>query len=278
MTAQFEMGSAPFQITDAQVHVWNKWRPGATPHRPGPFEAADLIPLMDEARVDRAILVPPSWALDGNEVALNAAGQFPNRFKVMGVIDLEASPAINPVTWMSRPEMLGVRLTFHQPNLMRLFSGRELDWLWTVAAASGIPLMVYAPGATQQVASIARRFPSLRVILDHLALPIGARGKAVDDQLGATCKLSPFGNVAVKASSLPLYSDEPYPYADMGSRLQRVLDAFSADRVFWGSDLTRLSCSYQEAVNMMIPLSSGRNLELLMGGALSQWLGWRASD
>jgi hypothetical protein len=54
-------------IVDAQVHLWKaesedwKWVPGMKPQMPEPFMIEKLVPLMDQAGVDRVVIVPPSW-------------------------------------------------------------------------------------------------------------------------------------------------------------------------------------------------------------------------
>jgi predicted TIM-barrel fold metal-dependent hydrolase len=48
-------------------------------------------------------------------------------------------------------------------------------------------------------------------------------------------------NVAVKASALPSYSSEPYPYRGLHAHIRRVYDAFGPQQMFWGTDFTRLS-------------------------------------
>jgi predicted TIM-barrel fold metal-dependent hydrolase len=72
-------------IIDAQVHLWAADRPdrpwprnrGAVPHRPTPFLEADLLAAMAGAGVDRAVIVPPSWEGDRNDLALAAAERHP---------------------------------------------------------------------------------------------------------------------------------------------------------------------------------------------------------
>ncbi len=57
--------------------------------------------------------------------------------------------------------------------------------------------------------------------------------------------------------------------------MSALIDAFGHERVFWGSDLSRLGCSYREAVEMMrevVPDDGVRRL--MMGEALSHWIGW----
>jgi hypothetical protein len=52
-------------IVDAQVHFWKAhspdwaWNPGAKPQLPEPFTIERALPMMDEAGVDRVVIVPP---------------------------------------------------------------------------------------------------------------------------------------------------------------------------------------------------------------------------
>src|SRR5436853_5822538 len=68
-------------IVDAQVHLWKaespdwKWVSGLQPQLPEPFTIERLVPMMDEAGVDRAVIVPPSWPGDRNDYALEAVKQ-----------------------------------------------------------------------------------------------------------------------------------------------------------------------------------------------------------
>src|SRR5262249_53874342 len=73
-------------IVDAQVHLWKaespdwQWVPGMKPQIPEPFTIEKLVPLMDEAGVDRVVVVPPSWPGDRNDYGLEAAKRYPGRF------------------------------------------------------------------------------------------------------------------------------------------------------------------------------------------------------
>ena len=89
--------SAKRIIVDAQVHFWKAnspdwaWDPGAKPQLPEPFTIERALPMMDEAGVDRVVIVPPSLN-DRNDYALEAAERYPNRFGVMGRIPLQDPP------------------------------------------------------------------------------------------------------------------------------------------------------------------------------------------
>src|SRR5258707_12662078 len=77
-------------IVDAQVHLWKaespdwKWVPGLQPQLPEPFTIERLVPMMDEAGMDRAVIVPPSWPGDRNDYALEAGKGYPHPFRGMG--------------------------------------------------------------------------------------------------------------------------------------------------------------------------------------------------
>ena len=70
-------------IIDAQVHAWLP----DTPERPWPGDGAaraqlpdalddtTLLGLMDEAGVDRVVIVPPSWEGNRNDHALDGAAE-----------------------------------------------------------------------------------------------------------------------------------------------------------------------------------------------------------
>src|SRR2546421_10990320 len=79
-------------IVDAQVHLWKaespdwKWVPGLQPQLPELFPIERLVPMMDEAGVDRAVIVPPSWPGDRNDYALEAVQRYPTPFPLHGRI------------------------------------------------------------------------------------------------------------------------------------------------------------------------------------------------
>src|SRR5262245_2472914 len=73
-------GREDMKIADVQVHLWEPERPdrpwgklARPPHRPNGFSAEEMLAEMDAAGVDRAIIVPPTWAGDSNDWALAMA-------------------------------------------------------------------------------------------------------------------------------------------------------------------------------------------------------------
>ncbi len=272
-------------IADAQVHIWaadtpeRPWPPGNAhrAHRPVPFGEADLIREMDAAGVSRAIIVPPSWEGDRNDLALAAAAHHPGRLRVMGRPPLAAPDPHALDRWREQPGMLGIRVTTAGAGARALFTDPEGDWLWAAAERHGIPAMLSPPGVLPEVARIAERHPGMRFVIDHLALSRDGKDEAAFADLDNLLALAKLPNVAAKASALPRYSTEPYPYRRLHPFLHRVYDAFGPDRFLWGTDLTGIPCTYRQAITLFteeLPWLKGEALELVMGKALCAWLGW----
>ena len=137
------------EIIDSQVHVWGTstaarpWPQGTVAHRAQPFGVDDLIPEMDRAGIAAAVLVPPSWEGDRNDVAFAAVQRYPGRFCVMGRLPLTVPMSSEELTeWHSQPGMLGARLTFNRdPGPL---TNGSIEWLWDAAERVHLPIMLFA--------------------------------------------------------------------------------------------------------------------------------------
>lgn len=273
-------------IADAQVHIWaastpeRPWPARHAPHRPVPFGKDDLLREMDAAGVQRAVIVPPAWEGDRNDLGLEAARLHPDRLAVMGRLDAEAPGAREALpAWRRQPGMLGLRFTFARPQLAPPLTEGRIDWLWGEAEKAGIPIMVMVtPVQVSLIDRVAERHPGLKLVMDHLSIPSGSKDDEAFAQLDKLLAIARRPNVAVKATALPSYTSDGYPYRRLHPHLRRVYDAFGPRRVFWGTDLTRLPCSYREAVSMVaeeISWLTAEDKEWIMGRGLSEWLGWK---
>jgi predicted TIM-barrel fold metal-dependent hydrolase len=274
-------------IVDAQVHLWKAespdwpWVPGRKPQLPEPFTIEKLVPLMDEAGVDRVVIVPPSWPGDRNDYGLEAARRYPGRFAVMGRIALKdpESPKTLP-RWKEQPGMLGLRATFMREQAADLTSGAA-DWLWPAAEKAGLPVMFLAPGNIPRFAAIAERHPGLTLIIDHMSLmqEIAQEGK-IREAIDAVVALAKYPNVSVKVSSAPTYSFDPYPWPDMTEHIRRCFDAYGPQRCYWGTDLTNAyaKSTYRQRITHFteeLPFLSEEDKDWVMGRAILQRLGWK---
>lgn len=274
-------------IVDAQVHVWGAdrpdrpWPPGRAhqAQKPYPVTADLVLDGMRAAGVDRAVLVPPSWEGDRNDLVLDAAQRHPDRFAAMGRLAIERPESRALVAgWRSQPGMLGLRFTFHTDLQRPWLTDGTAEWLWPIAERAGVPVMIFPPGSLTAVDRIAERHPGLRLVIDHLAIGTGVKGEAAFQELPVLCGLARRPNVAVKASALPCYSTEAYPFRDLHPHIRQVYEAFGPRRMFWGTDWTRLPVPWRQAVTLFteeLPRLSDEDKEWIMGRAICDWLGWR---
>src|SRR5260370_13005608 len=132
-------------IVDAQVHLWKaespdwKWVPGLQPQLPEPFTIERLVPMMDEAGVDRAVIVPPSWPGDRNDYALEAGKRYPTRFRVMGRIPLQEPKSAGLLPkWKEQHGMLGAGVTFNNTQTIPWLTDRTAQRFSTAAAQASL--------------------------------------------------------------------------------------------------------------------------------------------
>ncbi|MGZ0189709.1 MAG: amidohydrolase family protein [Alphaproteobacteria bacterium] len=270
------------QIVDAQIHLWGKGLPSNLAHRQvTSFLVEEAVSMMDVASVDAAVIHPVPWDVDSHELALEAVRNDPKRFAIMGSVPLDEAKSLPMIAnWRKTPGQLGLRYTFLDDLTRdRLHSG-DLDWLWAAAENAGVPVSVLATDSLDVFGQIAQRHPGLRVTIDHL----GGRGGNTTLKDAASMvhfpellKLAKFPNVAVKATGAPGYSSEAYPFPAMHTYLEQIYDAFGPSRMFWGTDITKMPCSWTDCITMFtegLPWLREEDKALVMGQAICDWWGW----
>ena len=153
----------------------------------------------------------------------------------------------------------------------------SIDWFWSGCERLGIPLMALAPGLLGDIAALAARHPGLTIMVDHMGRRSERRDAECFADLDELLALARFPNIAVKATALPCYSTEPYPFANLAPYLRRTFDAFGPDRIMWGSDLTRLPCSYAECLDHFrheLAFLKDDDLSSVLGGTAARLLRW----
>jgi predicted TIM-barrel fold metal-dependent hydrolase len=277
------------KITDGQVHVWmpespdRPWPQGGAARAQLPYALTyqRLLAMMDDAGVDRAILVPPSWEGDRNDHALAGAAAHPDRFAVMGRLALD-QPANAKLLrdWKRQPGMLGVRLTFVLEREREWLRNGTTDWFWAAAEAAEVPVMMHATGLMNHVKVIAGRHPGLKIIIDHFGLSsaMAKQGRSVEC-IDDTVSLASRQNVYVKVSAAPVYAQEAYPFRDMDHHLRRLVDAFGPRRCFWGTDLSHAleKATYRQCVTHFteeVKFLTEQDKEWIMGRGLAECRGW----
>jgi predicted TIM-barrel fold metal-dependent hydrolase len=259
-------------ICDAQVHA---------PDTPGhPIHGIDyesLLEAMAETGVDRAVIVPMGG---GNvDASYEFVQRSPDKFVVVGLLPLgdQAGSLQMLEEFKRKPGIVGFRISaYAEPSRTLLAEGR-LEWAFEAAATHGLKITFNAMGQPSILGPIAERHPGTDFWLDHVGFKpfhkYNDLGPVTDEVVG----LAKYPNVCVKATCAPSGVEEAYPFPSLHAPLNRMIDAFGPRRVFWGSDLTRLEgCSYEECKRLFTDQLklSDEELELIMGRALCEALGW----
>ena len=267
------------RITDGQIHIWSSGTPMNMHRQVSAYSAAEALRDMDEAGVDSAIIHPPSWDPKCSEVAAAAVKAHPHRFAILDAFDVTAADGRETVrTWRQRPGMCGLRFAFLRPGTTTWLTDGSMEWLWPEAAKHDVPIAMLVPSRAHEVGEIARRFPDLKLIIDHCAARRGKVDAEAFEDLDTFLDVArKHPNVAIKATGAPSYSSGPYPFKSVHDPLHRMFDAFGPERMFWGTDITRMPCSWRQCVTLFteeLPWLKGRDLELVMGEAMRRFIGW----
>jgi predicted TIM-barrel fold metal-dependent hydrolase len=273
-------------IVDSQIHMWKAntpdrpWVPGTRPQLPEPMTIERVVPMIDEAGVDRVVIVPPTLEGERVDYGQEAARRYPGRFATMGHIALnDPGEARRLPTWRQQPAVLGIRLNIAGEQAAWLTDGTA-DWFWPAAEQAGIPIMFLTTGQLPLFGPIAERHPQLVLIIDHMGVSSEAmKNKMMPATIAAAAALAKYPNVSVKLSSVPLFSSQPYPFRDMTPHIRRLFDAYGARRCYWGSDVTNsfAKASYRQRVTHFtqeLDFLSEADKDWIMGRAILERLGW----
>lgn len=273
-------------IVDAQIHMWpanrpdRPWVEGAQPQLPEPFTIERVMPLIDEAGVDRVVIVPPTLEGERIDYAQEAVRRHPGRFGIMARIDLDKPDrAARLPAWRNQPGVLGIRLNIAVEQGVWLTDGTT-DWFWPAAEKANLPVMFLTTGQTHLFGSIAERHPQLTLIVDHMGVSTASlRSGKLAESIAASAALAQHPNVSVKLSSAPLMSSESYPFRDMTPHIQRLFDAYGPRRCYWGTDVTNsfAKATYRQRVTHFteeLAFLSEEDKDWIMGRALVERLRW----
>ncbi len=224
------------QIVDAQIHLWTNDK--APPHhRQKPFRFDDALHAMDAAGVNRAINCPAIWDPESNAYAVEAARRHPDRFATLGWFNLDREPDSQFLDeFVNQPGMLGLRFIIWTKEQQELLAAGRLDWIWEGADRVGIPVGFMLPVSLYgQLASVAARYPRMRVLIDHLGVSPALKVPEAVAHLDDLLSLAAHPNIAVKATGVPSMATDAYPFASTHPVLQRVFEAFGAAESILGN-------------------------------------------
>jgi len=205
--------------------------------RPVSFEG--LLASLDEAGIDRAVVVQASTVYgNDNSYVVDAVRNHPDRFAGVFSIDVLASDAVMQMQRWLDAGLSGLRL-FTTGSTMPGQAGWLDDersfpvWDYAQRHNVSICLQMTAQGIPALLNMLAR-FPDIRVLLDHLARPELAGGPPYE-AAAPLFSLASHEGVYLKLTNRTI-AEASRGASTPDAFFPRVLDAFGAHRIAWGSN------------------------------------------
>jgi predicted TIM-barrel fold metal-dependent hydrolase len=205
--------------------------------RPNTVET--LIKAMDEAGVAKAAVVHSSttYGFD-NSYVVDGCNQYADRLVAVGSVDMLADdvPAVIK-TWTGKG-LAGLRI--FTGGSTKDFDPSELDnpksfKAWETLAELKLPMCIQTgPVGLPQVRMLAEKFSSVNIILDHLGRPDVLDGPPYANA-ASLFALADLPNIYLKLTPR-IFGDVTKERASAETFFPRVVEAFGAQRLAWGSN------------------------------------------
>ncbi|MFC0406972.1 amidohydrolase family protein [Roseomonas elaeocarpi] len=204
-----------------------------------PCTVETLIAAMDEAGVAKAAVVHSSttYGFD-NSYVVDACNAYPDRLVPVGSVDVLDPDAVGTIREWVGKGLAGLRV--FTGGSTKEFDASELDDpraypAWELLGELGQPMCIQT-GAVglDAVTSLAKRFPQVPIILDHLARPDVTDGPpyAAAKSLFA---LAAYPSIYLKLSPR-IMSDSTKGAATPETFFPKLAAEFGAQRMAWGSN------------------------------------------
>lgn len=206
-----------------------------------PFGVDDLRPLLDANGISSTVLVQTVSDLDETREFLATAAATPFITGVVGWADLQKLDLAADLDELQEGEggdhLVGIRHQVHDED--------DADWLLREEVQRGLEVLadrnlVYdllvRPRELPAAITVARDFPHLRFVVDHIAKPPIATGE-LEPWASLMGEFAGLENVACKLSGMVTEADpDTWQPTDLAPYVRTVVEIFGHDRLMWGSD------------------------------------------
>jgi L-fuconolactonase len=204
-----------------------------------PTTVETLIASMDAAGVAKAAVVHSSttYGFD-NRYVVDGCAKYADRLVAVGSVDVLQADAPQCIREWVDQGLAGLRL--FTGGSTKEFDPSELDDsrsfpAWELCGELGLPMCIQTgPVGLPQVTALAKRFPNVAIILDHLGRPEVADG-APYAAAKSLFDLAPLGNIYLKLTPR-IFGDVKKEKASAETFFPRVVEVFGAQRLAWGSN------------------------------------------
>nr|WSX24425.1 amidohydrolase family protein [Streptomyces tubercidicus] len=271
------------RVVDSHQHFWDLSAGGYSWLGPeyGVLNRTYGVPDVEEfvaaAGVDDVVLVQADSTLEDTEAMIAIADEWPRVAGIVAWAPLTDHAGLGEIIerYAADPRIVGIRHLMHtEPDPDWTVRPDVLQGLDAVARAGlSYDVVAVLPRHLAHVPTLAKRFPSMNIVIDHLAKPPIAAGgwEPWADLIAAAAE---FPNVSAKISGLDTAADPNDYTANALSRYaDHALAVFGADRLMFGSDwpVSLLAGGYttwwQTIHELLEPLSGDERCAVLGGTA-----------
>src|ERR1700743_3864802 len=204
-----------------------------------PSTVESLIAAMDAAGVAQAAVFPSStpYGFDNSYVA-DGCSQYPDRLVAVGSVDMLADDVAATIKGWADKGLAGLRI--FTGGSTKDFDPSELDnpksfKAWEMLAELGLPMCIQTgPIGLPQVAMLARKFPSVNILLDHRGGPDVLAGPPYANA-ASLFEIADIPNIFMKLTPR-IFGDVRKDKASAETFFPKVVQAFGAQRMAWGSN------------------------------------------
>ncbi len=245
-------------------HPKAAYRPDVSVHLADPLAA--YLQHLDDAGIDRAVIVHPEPYGDDHRLILECLEREPERLRGTSLFypkDPDAPQKLADLV-ARQPNIIATRFHAHRGKELYLdsFADKGVRTLWEKAVELGLIVELHiGPNYGAQIAQVLRDMPQTVALIDHLAEP--HLGNAVEyadilDLSGADAE------VYMKLSGLGHFAQDAPLYASARPFTRRVIEAFGPQRMVWGSGTPAI-------VDAHLADYGDAERRLVKGGNLARW-------
>lgn len=247
---------------DAHQHFWwdpsiedYPWMSGSLAPIRRTFGPGDLAPLLAASAIDHTVLVQTRSSLQETRAFLGLATQTEFIAGVVGWVDL-TDPEIERTLLALRQGiggqyLVGIRHQVHdEPDPDWLLREDVLRGLQAVHESDLAYDLLVRRRELPAALLVAGRFPTMRLVIDHIAKPAISTGE-IDDWASALSPFSKRENVYCKLSGMVTEADwSGWTPADLAPYVDEVRRIFGDERLMFGSDwpVCLLAARYTDVV------------------------------
>lgn len=231
------------QRIDAHQHFWQLSRGDYTWLTPAldvlyrDYTAADLQPILAAAGVDKTVLVQAAASVAETEFMLRVAEASGFVAGVVGWVDMESQQLDSTLQRLGEnPLLVGIRPMIQDIADPQWMLKSELALAFHTLIDMGLTFdALVTPQHLDALLMLLRRYPDLKVVINHGAKPSIATG-ALDSWAKQISRLATETQAYCKLSGLMTEAGNQQMLDCLLPYMETLVEQFGAGRVMWGSD------------------------------------------